>query len=63
MNLDGTQKDILALTSLVILGAFENVAIHLLSLSSSSVPFYLGTKDKAVGGPQRLRTLPTVGTA
>lgn len=49
MNLDGTQKDILALTSLVILGAFENVVIHLLSLSSSSVPFYLGTRDKAVG--------------
>lgn len=49
MNLDGTQKDILILTSLVILGAFENMAIHLLSLSSSSVSFYLGTRDKAVG--------------
>ena len=49
MKLDGPQKDILALTSLVILGDFENVAIHLLSLFSSSVPFYLGTRDKAVG--------------
>lgn len=49
MNLDETQKDILILTSLVILGVFENVAIHLLSLSSSSVSFYLGTRDKAEG--------------
>lgn len=49
MNLDETQNDILILTSLVILGTFENVAIHLLCLSFSSVSFYLGTRDKAVG--------------
>lgn len=49
MNLDEPQKDILILTSLVILGAFENVATHQLCLSFSSVSFYLGTRDKAVG--------------